>query len=142
MLLPLFYASNKKVFSKLVEKMVLIDSLLISALIMTLPTIIGLELIRFGITIDYYFIIISTIILLFGFLRFLEFLFDKYKLKENRLVSLKSFQIAIWITLSIFIALEVYSLIDSITNSFWLNIGCFCLTFFIVNLVVFVSLVC
>ena len=140
MLLPLFYTSSKKVFSKLVEKIILIDSLLISTLIMALPSIIGLELIRFGMVIDYYFIIIPTIFLFFGFLRYLEFLFDKYKLKENFIVSLKSSQIVIWITISIVIALEVFSLIDSITNNFWLNLGCSCLTFFVVNLAILIPL--
>ncbi len=140
MLLPLFYSSSKKVFSKLVEKMLLVDSLLISALIMSLPTIIGLELIRFGMVIDYYFIILTTIFLFFGFLRFLEFLFDKYKLKENRIVSLKTSQIVIWITISVLIALKVYSLIDSITTNFWLNISCSCLTFFIINLAILILL--
>jgi len=140
MLLPLFYTSSKKIFGKLVEKMILIDSLLISALIMSLPTIIGMELISFGMVIDYYFIIIPTIFLLFGFLRFLEFLFDKYKLNENYVVSLKSSQIVIWITISIVIALKVFNLINSITNNFWLNIGCLCLTFFVVNLAILIPL--
>ncbi|MHA1476676.1 MAG: hypothetical protein ACTSPU_00615 [Promethearchaeota archaeon] len=140
MLLPLFYTYSKKVFSKLVEKIILIDSLLISALIMALPSIIRLELIRFGMVIDYYFIIIPTIFLFFGFLRYLEFLFDKYKLKENYVVSLKSSQIVIWITISIVIALEAFNLIDSITNNFWLNLGCSCLTFFVVNLAILIPL--
>jgi len=44
-LLPLFYTTSKRVFSKLVAKILIIDSLLISALIMSLPAVLNLELI-------------------------------------------------------------------------------------------------
>ncbi|NVM16370.1 MAG: hypothetical protein HWN80_01540 [Candidatus Lokiarchaeota archaeon] len=140
MLLPLFYSSSMKVFSKLVEKLLLIDSLLISALLMTLPTITGLELSRFGVDFDYFFIILSTIFLFFGFLRYLEFLFDKFKFKESYIVSLKSSQIVIWMVISIAISLKILSVIDSIIHNFWLSFACSCLTFLVLNLVVLIPL--
>ena len=139
-LLPLFYTASKKIFSKFVEKLILLDSMLISALLLILPSITGSELIRFGINVDYFFVIISTLFLFFGFLRYLEYIFDKYNFKENYVVSLKSSQIVIWITLSIIIALKIFNLIDFIANNFWLSISCSCLTFLILNLVVLIPL--
>ncbi|MFW9948999.1 MAG: hypothetical protein ACFFKA_02590, partial [Candidatus Thorarchaeota archaeon] len=140
MLAPLFYSSYKRVFSKFVEISLLVDSLLISILIISLPTIISLELIRFGINIDYAFILIPTIILVFGFLRFIEFLVDKHKIKEKYLVSLKSLQIVIFITLAISICLRFFYLMYSFTHNFWLSIGCSLLTLFVVNLINLVPL--
>ena len=134
-LLPLFYTTSKRVFSKLVAKILIVDSLLISALIMSLPAVLNLELIRFGLEIDPYFIIIATILLFLGFLKYLELLTDKYKFKENYVVFLKTFQIVIWITISILISLGVFDLINSITNNLWISISSSCLIFFVVNLV-------
>jgi len=140
MSLPLFYISSKRIFSKLVGKLLIGDSLLISALIMSLPTMLSLELIKYGVEINYYFIIIASILLFFGFLRYLEFLIDKFKSKETYVVFLKSSQIAIWTLVSIIISLGVFNLIDSITNSLWLSMSSSFLTFFVVNLIILIPL--
>ncbi|MFX0075538.1 MAG: hypothetical protein ACFE96_08855, partial [Candidatus Hermodarchaeota archaeon] len=135
MLAPLFYLSSKRVFGKYVEKILLVISLLISLLIISLPTIISMELMRLGVTVDYGFIIIPTIVLIFGLLRFIEFLFDKYKIKERFIVFLKSLQILIFITLAASISFRIFDLIYSLTLNFWLTLGSSFLTFLIVNLI-------
>jgi hypothetical protein len=140
LLLPMFYASNKNVFSKIVEKLLLIDSLLISGLIISLPTVLRLELIRFGLEIDYYYILIATIILLFGFMRFVELLFDRFHFKEKYIILLKLSQIFIWITISIIFSLGIFNLIDTTTNNLWLSSSAFSLTFFVVDLVILMPL--
>ncbi|MFW9897511.1 MAG: hypothetical protein ACFFD7_17025, partial [Candidatus Thorarchaeota archaeon] len=140
LLLPLFYARNKNVFSKIVEKLLLIDSLLISGLVICSPIVIRLELMRIGMTIDYYYILITTIFLFFGFTRYLEYLFDKYKLKEIHVILLKLSQILIWTIASIIISFGIFNLIDTITNNLWLSGSAFSLTFFLVNLIILMSL--
>ena len=140
MLAPLYYSLRKRIFRKFIEKVLLVDSLLIWMLIVSLPTIISLELMRIGIIIDYSFILIPTIILIFGVSRYIEFLVDKYKVKEKYVVTLKSIQIIIFIALAISICLRIFQLIYTLTLNYWLSLGSSCLTFLVVNLINLVPL--
>ncbi len=140
LLLPLFYSLSKNVFTSFVQKLLTIDSLVISGLIISLPYIIGLDFIRLGIAVDYYIINSSAIALFFGFLVFLEFLFDKDKLKESYFVSVKTCQIITWVVLSIVISMKIFAVLNSFTSNIGFNISCSSLIFLVLNLVILIPL--
>ena len=140
LLFPLFYALNKNVFTSFVQKLLTLDSLVISGLIISLPYIIGLDFIRLGIAVDYYIINSSAIALFFGFLVFLEFLFDKYKLKESYFVSIKTCQIITWVVLSFVVSLKIFAVFNFFTSNIGFNISCSSLVFLVLNLVILIPL--
>jgi len=140
LLLPLLHSLNKNVFTSFVQKLLTIDSLVISGLIISLPYLIGLDFIRLGIAVDYYIINSSVIALFFGFLVFLEFLFDKSKLKESYFVSIKTCQIITWVVLSCVISMKIFTVLNSFTLNFGFNISCSSLVFLVLNLVILIPL--
>ena len=140
LLLPLFYSLNKNVFTSFVQKLLIIDSLVISGLIISLPYIIGLDFIRLGIAVDYYIINSSAIALFFGFLVFLEFLFDKYELKESYFVSIKTCQIITWVVLSFVISMKIFAVLNSFALNIGFNISCSSLVFLVLNLIILIPL--
>ncbi|MBY9008850.1 MAG: hypothetical protein KGD74_03180, partial [Candidatus Lokiarchaeota archaeon] len=140
LLLPLFYSINKKVFTRFSERLLIIDSLVISGLVMSLPYIIGLDFNRLGVTVDYYILNSATIGLFFGFLVFLEYLFDKYKLKESYFVSIKTCQIITWVVLSSSISLKFFAVFNSFTSNVGFDISCSLLVFLLLNLVILIPL--
>jgi len=120
--------------------MLIIDSLVISGLVISFPYVIGLDLNRLGLFVDYYIINSSAIALFFGFLVFLEYLFDKYKLKEPYFVSIKTCQIVTWIILSSVIAGKIFVVLNSFTSNFGFNISCSLLIFLVSNLIILIPL--
>ena len=140
LLLPSFYCLNKNLFTSFVEKLLIIDSLVISGLIISLPYIIGLDFIRLGVVVDYYLINSIAIALFFGFLVFLEFLFDRYKPKESYFVSVKTCQIITWVFLSVIISAKVFAILNSFTSNVGFNISCSILVFLSLNLVILIPL--
>ena len=91
---PLVYSYKKKIFkSNLIKRLAFFDILVLSFSIMTIPTIIGLELLRLGIYIDVLFIILSTTVLFFGFLKFLDFNTKRTQIKEIYYLKLKKLEI-------------------------------------------------
>jgi len=140
LLLPLFYSLNKNVFTSFVKKLLIIDSLVISGLIISLPYIIGLDFIILGIAVDYYIINSAAIALFFGFLVFLEYLFDKFKPKESYFVSIKTCQIITWVVLSLVISMKIFDVLTSFTINSGFNISCSLLAFLVLNLVILIPL--
>ncbi len=140
LLLPLFYSLNKNVFIKFMERMLIIDSLVISGLVISLPYIIGLDFNRLGVAVDYYIINSAAIALFFGFLVFLEFLFDKYKLKESYFVSIKTCQVITWVILSFIISAKFFAVLNSITHNVGIDISCSSLVFLVLNLIILIPI--
>ncbi|MBY8982869.1 MAG: hypothetical protein KGD57_07965, partial [Candidatus Lokiarchaeota archaeon] len=135
LLLPLFYSLSKNIFPRFGVKFLIIDSLIISGLIITLPYIVGLDLIRLGVAVDYYILNSSVIALFFGFLVFLEFLLDKYKPKESYFISIKTCQIITWVILSLTISIKLYTVLNILTSNVGFNISCSILGFLVLNLI-------
>ena len=130
LLIPLFYSLNKKILTRFVARMLIIDSLVISGLIISLPYVIGLDFSRLGVAVDYYIINSFAIALFFGFLIFLEFLLDKYKPKESYFVSIKTSQIITWVILSSIISAKVFAVLNSFISNIGFDISCSILVFF------------
>jgi len=103
---------------------------------MTIPTIIGLELLRLGIYVDVLFIIISTLFLFFGFLKFLDFNTKKTQIKEISYLKLKKLEIFIWFIITILTVIEfmVYIFILPITQLTIFLINGACFAFFVLNI--------
>ncbi|HUW91207.1 MAG TPA: hypothetical protein VMV43_11910 [Candidatus Nanopelagicaceae bacterium] len=120
--------------------MLIIDSLVISGLVISLPYIIGSDFNRLGVAVDYYIINSAAIALFFGFLIFLEFLFDKYKLKESYFVSVKTCQVITWMILSLIISAKFFAVLNSITHNVGIDISCSSLVFLVLNLVILIPL--
>ena len=104
---PMVYSYRKGLFnSKVIRKIIIIDSIVLSCSIMLIPTIIGLELVRLGISVDVIIIILSTFVLLFGFLKFLDFNAKRIHLKDIYSINLKFIQIFVWFSITFLILLE------------------------------------
>ncbi|MBY9014257.1 MAG: hypothetical protein KGD68_01055 [Candidatus Lokiarchaeota archaeon] len=140
LLFPLFYSLNKNIFTRFIERLLIIDSLVISVLVISLPYLIGLDFNRLGLVVDYYIINSAAIALFFGFLVFLEFLFDKYKLKESYFVSVKTCQIITWVILSFIISAKFFVVLNSFTHNVGIDISCSSLVFLVLNLVILIPL--
>jgi len=140
LLIPLFYSLNKKILTRFVARMLIIDSLVISGLIISLPYVIGLDFSRLGAAVDYYIINSFAIALFFGFLIFLEFLLDKYKPRESYFVSIKTSQIITWVILSSIISAKVFAVLNSFTSNIGFDISCSILVFLSLNLVILIPL--
>ncbi|MHA2196942.1 MAG: hypothetical protein ACXABO_15255, partial [Promethearchaeota archaeon] len=77
--------SYKKQYFKenVVKKFILGNSVLLSGLISSIPSIIGLELRQLGVTIDWALIIAISLILVFGNLKFLRYVSKSYNLLDR-----------------------------------------------------------
>ncbi|MFX1571704.1 MAG: hypothetical protein ACFFB0_03070 [Promethearchaeota archaeon] len=132
--LPSVYSYKKRLFNENVLKKIIVgNSLILSGLITSIPTFVGLEMERLGLSIHIIHITTITLFLFFGTLKFLSFLSHKFSLKEKSISFLKLVQIFTWLTISIFLAIELpiifsfqYFSLFIISNS--------CLIFFIVNI--------
>ncbi|MFX1312641.1 MAG: hypothetical protein ACFFHD_08525, partial [Promethearchaeota archaeon] len=132
--LPSVYSYKKRLFNEnALKKVILGNSLILSGLITSIPTFIGLEMERLGLSTHIIHITTLTLFLFFGTLSFLSFLFNKISLKEKSINLLKIVKTSTWLIISIFIAIELplifsfsYFSLFIISNSF--------LLFFIMNI--------
>ena len=109
---PLIYSHKKEFFnSNLIKRTIMIDSLVLSFSIMAIPTIIALELVRIGIYVDVILVILATIAILFGFLKFLDFNAKRIQIKISYIILLKFLQIIVWFSIASLIFLEFILLI-------------------------------
>lgn len=134
---PLYFSYKKEFFNtNLIKRLIIYDSLVLTCSILIIPTIIGLELTRLGFSVDIILIILFTIVLLFGFLKFLDFNTKRFQFKLKYQIRLKFFQLYSWlsITILIFIEFAVYLFIlpFSLLSIFIIGISSF--IFFTLNL--------
>ena len=106
--LPSVYSYKKRLFNEnILKKFILGNSLILSGLIISIPSIVGLELVRLGLSTHIVHIITVTLFLFFGTLKFLNFLSKKFLIKERSINFLKLVQTFTWLIISIFIVLEL-----------------------------------
>jgi len=132
--LPSVYSYKKRLFNEnVLKKVILGNSLILSGLFTSIPTFVGLEMERLGLSTHIIHIITITLFLFFGTLKFLSFLSNRFSLKDKSINFLKLVQAFTWLTISIFVAIELpiffsfqYFSPFIISNS--------CLIFFIMNI--------
>ncbi|MHA1193366.1 MAG: hypothetical protein ACTSP9_13935, partial [Promethearchaeota archaeon] len=107
-LITINYALKNKLYVNIFKKLLLINGIVLSLLIISLPTFVGYELVRLGFVIDNFYIFTSTIILIYIFLKYLEFVFDNITLKEGNRLILKVIQLIIWISISLLISFKIF----------------------------------
>ncbi len=106
--LPSVYSYKKRLFNEnFLMKVILGNSLILSGLIISIPSFVGLELERLGLSAHIVHIITISLFLFFATLKFLIFLSNKFLLKERSINFLKLVQTFTWLTISIFIILEL-----------------------------------
>ncbi|KKN45327.1 hypothetical protein LCGC14_0684080, partial [marine sediment metagenome] len=106
--LPSMISYKNKYFTEnLVKKVILGNSILLSGLLSLIPVFVGLEFTLLGRFVDWIFISILSLFLVFGILKFLYYISDRLKLMEKRKSILNLVQSLLWLSISIFIAFEV-----------------------------------
>ena len=110
-LLVFYYTCKRNYFSEeLLKKLTICDFLILSCLIISLPTFIGLELIKVGLRSDLYLVITISVFLLFCFLKISDYISVKIKLKDKFIRSFKLFEIFSWFFFTIFLSIYILSL--------------------------------
>ncbi|MFX1302635.1 MAG: hypothetical protein ACFE9X_04670 [Promethearchaeota archaeon] len=135
----LFYYSYKKEYFNLewIKKLTIYDFIVLSCLIISLPTIISLDLTRFGLKLNIILILTTTIFLLFSFLKISELLSVRIKLKESYIKRFKLSGIISWFLFTVLLSYYVASIfIVTITlNPFTLLIiSCSLFMFFVLSM--------
>ncbi|MFW9829293.1 MAG: hypothetical protein ACFFEY_17085, partial [Candidatus Thorarchaeota archaeon] len=107
----LFYYSYKREYFKLelFKKLTIYNFIVLSILIVSLPTIIGLELIRIGFFANIILILMSTTLLIFSFLKISEIISVKIKLKEKYNRGFKLSSLIIWFSFTLFLPYYIAS---------------------------------
>ncbi len=127
---PSIISYKKKYFNEnIVKKFILGNSILLSGLVILIPSIFGLELMQLGLTIDWILIFAISLVIFFGDLRFLRHITKSYNLLEKRIKFLKLMEVFTWFLISILTALYIFSnfLVD-------LSLSSALLIFFVLNL--------
>ncbi|MFX0000186.1 MAG: hypothetical protein ACFE9Q_01995 [Candidatus Hodarchaeota archaeon] len=107
----LFYYSYKQEYFNLqfVKKITIYNFITFSCLIISLPTIIGLELTRIELSVSIELIITITLLLLFSFLKISEEVSVKIKLKEKYIKQFKLAGLFSWFLFTLFISYYIAS---------------------------------
>jgi len=135
----LFYYSYKQEYFNLefVKKLTIFNFIIFSCLIISLPTIIGLELTRIGLRANIILIITVTLFLFFSFVKISEVISVKIILKEKYIKQFKLSELISWFLFTLFISYYITSIFivelvfTPITS---LILACSFLTFFILNI--------
>lgn len=133
---PIFYISQKELYPKFGRKLLILNSILLSNLSMLIPTIFALELARIGIYVDIILIILTTTLLLFGYLNFLDVSAEKFKIKENKRIKLNFIILIIWFSITFLIFLEFVQMcfIISLKSIIYIILSASALIFFVLNI--------
>ena len=135
----LFYYSYKREYFKLewIKKLTIYNFITLSCLIVSIPTVIGLELARIGLVPNLILIITITVFILFCFLKISEIISVKIKLKDNYIKSFKSSGLVAWFSftllLSYYIA-SIFIITIEMTPITFLILSCCFFIFFILSL--------
>ncbi len=135
--IPSTYSYRKGLLKESIGKKSLIyNSILLSGIILCVPTLMGLQIERMGLSVDYILILIFTIFILFVILKIYESIAENFKLKEIYIKTLRFLQIFVWLIFSCFISFEIIllGLTQSLLTIRLLIISCSILTFFIINI--------
>ncbi|MCK4370441.1 MAG: hypothetical protein KAW03_05195, partial [Candidatus Lokiarchaeota archaeon] len=134
----LFYYSYKKEYFNLewVKRLTIYNFTGLSSLIISLPTIIGLELIRIGFEANIILITTITLILLFIFFKISEIISVKVKLKENYIRFFKLSELVSWFLFSLLLSYYIASIFMIelvLTPTNLLILSCSLFVFFILS---------
>jgi len=134
-----FYYSYKQEYFNLefVKKLTIYNFIIFSCLIISLPTIIGLELTRIGLRTNIILIITITSFLLFSFLKISEVISVKIKLKENYIKQFKLSGLISWFLFTLFLSYYIASIFIvelDFTPVTSLILACCFFTFFILSI--------
>ena len=135
----LFYYSYKQEYFNLefVKKLTIYNFIIFSCLIISLPTVIGLELTKIGLRTNIILIITITSLLLFSFLKISEAISVKIKLKEKHIKQFKLSGLLSWFLFTLFIFYYMASIfiVDLyFTPLTSLILACCFFTFFILSI--------
>ncbi|TKJ24853.1 MAG: hypothetical protein CEE42_09440 [Promethearchaeota archaeon Loki_b31] len=134
--IPLIFSYKKECFNtKLVKKIIILNSILFWSIIIFIPCMIGLEIVRLGMTADPILITLFSVILFFISLKFFDQISSYIELKEGMINNIKIIQPITWLFISILISLIFFNLNLIITIT-WLRNVIFAsaiLLFFIFN---------
>ncbi|MCK4686994.1 MAG: hypothetical protein KAT66_02605, partial [Candidatus Lokiarchaeota archaeon] len=135
--IPSTYAYRKGVLTEAIgKKSILYNSIILSGIILCVPTLMGLQLEQLGLSVDYILILIITIFILFIILKIYELIAENFKIKEPYIKTLRILQIFVWLIFSFLISFEmiILGLTQSLLTIRLLIIHCAILTFFIINI--------
>lgn len=134
--IPLIFSYKKECFNtKLVKKIIILNSILFWSIIIFIPYMIGLEIVRLGMTADPILITLFSVILFFISLKFFDQISSYIELKEGMINVIKIIQPITWLFISILISLIFFNLNLMVTIT-WLRNVIFAgalLLFFIFN---------
>jgi len=140
--IPITFSHQKKLFnSKLIELLILVNTIFLCACILVIPTFTALELINLGITISILYIIIPSLFILFLFGKIFIYLAQKITIPTFLYSFVRFGLILIWFLISLFIAFLIYDELSVIIglafnliswNLFLIPLSI--LVFFIINL--------
>ncbi len=102
----ILYIKKNKFVPELTKKILLLNNLLLSISVILIPTFIGLDFYLAGFTVDVILVVLSTALLIFGLLKFLDFVSKYSELKDKYAIYLKSNQIITWIFITILALVE------------------------------------
>jgi len=135
LLLPLYHSIKRKMFQRfLSKKYIYINGILILLSIIALPALFAYEFSLFENYLPY--IIISSIVLVYCFLKYLEYTFDELKVGQGRIIALKTIQLISWNLLSIIASNTIFITFAPmfIDQLFYMVLMSSFITFFIINL--------
>jgi len=134
--IPLIFSYKKECFNtKLVKKIIILNSILFWSITIFIPYIIGLEIVRLGMAADPILIILFSVILFFVSLKFFDQISSYIELKEEMINIIKIIQPITWFFISILISLIFFNL-NLIATITWLRNVIFASTlllFFVFN---------
>jgi len=134
--IPLTFSYKKECFNtKLVKKIIILNSILFWSIIIFIPYIIGLEIVRLGMTADPILITLFSVILFFISLKFFDRISSYIELKEGMINIIKIIQPITWLFISILISFIFFNL-NLIVTINWLRNVIFAgalLLFFVFN---------
>ncbi|KKM65693.1 hypothetical protein LCGC14_1488710, partial [marine sediment metagenome] len=106
-----YYTCKKNYFNEdVMKKLTIFDFLILSCLIISVPTFIGLDLIRIGLRSELILIITISVLLLFSFLKISEVISGKIKLKDIFIRNFRLFEIFSWFFFTIFLSVYLFTL--------------------------------
>ncbi|TFG00305.1 MAG: zinc ribbon domain-containing protein [Promethearchaeota archaeon] len=134
--LPLLFSQKKGLFNKkLIEFLILLNTLFLGGCILSIPSVFGLELIKLGFEVSFLYIFISTLLILFLLGKTITYLADKIMIPKF-LHSFVNLELIInWSLISIFITYAIY---EEITILFLIKPDILAWNLFIIPLLILI----
>lgn len=107
--IPIAFSHQKKLFnSKLIELLILVNTIFLCACILVIPTFIALELINLGLTVSILYVIIPSLFILILFGKIFIYLAQKITIPTFLYSFFRFGLILIWFLISLFISYLIY----------------------------------